>query len=169
VHELGREQPKTTKELLNIATRHASGKEAVMAVFVQNGGKAATGSGRGASTIAADKGTKRSTKSDKRGPRQRTQLVMAIASYDEDNNNKGASDSDEELVAIAEHDFKHQARPPVDNFEKLLEATSPNHTYSIKHKLMKCTMMKNYMTTGNLSRNRKPEGDSTGKAATPFP
>jgi hypothetical protein len=29
VHELSREQPKTTKELLDIATRHASGEEAV--------------------------------------------------------------------------------------------------------------------------------------------
>jgi hypothetical protein len=33
VHELSREQPKTTKELLNIATRHASGEEAVGANF----------------------------------------------------------------------------------------------------------------------------------------
>jgi hypothetical protein len=53
-------------ELLNIATRHASGKEAV---FVQNSEKAATGSGRGASITAADKGTKGSTKSEKRGSR----------------------------------------------------------------------------------------------------
>jgi hypothetical protein len=30
-------------------------------------------------------------------------------------------------------------------------------------------MMKNYMTMGNLSRSKKPEGDSAGKAATPFP
>jgi hypothetical protein len=66
VHELGHEQPKTTKELLNIATRHASGKEAV---FVQNSEKAATGSGRGASITAADKGTKGSTMSEKRGSR----------------------------------------------------------------------------------------------------
>jgi hypothetical protein len=30
-------------------------------------------------------------------------------------------------------------------------------------------MMKNYMTTKNLARNKKPEGDSAGKEATPFP
>jgi hypothetical protein len=41
--------------------------------------------------------------------------------------------------------------------------------YSVKHKLKECTMMKNSMTTENLARNKKPEGDSAGKAATPFP
>jgi hypothetical protein len=30
-------------------------------------------------------------------------------------------------------------------------------------------MMKNYITKGNLARNKKPEGDSAGKAATPCP
>jgi hypothetical protein len=34
VHELGRDQPKTIKELLNIATRHASGDEAVGGIFL---------------------------------------------------------------------------------------------------------------------------------------
>jgi hypothetical protein len=43
VHELGRDQPKTTKELLDITTRHASGEEAVRAVFIQGDGKAVHG------------------------------------------------------------------------------------------------------------------------------
>jgi hypothetical protein len=30
-------------------------------------------------------------------------------------------------------------------------------------------MMKNYMTTGIFVRGKKAEGDSMGKAATPFP
>jgi hypothetical protein len=34
MHELSCDQPKTTKELLDIATRHASGEEAIRAVFV---------------------------------------------------------------------------------------------------------------------------------------
>jgi hypothetical protein len=41
VHELGHYQPKTTKELLNIATTNASGDEAVGAIFIQNSRKAA--------------------------------------------------------------------------------------------------------------------------------
>jgi hypothetical protein len=51
----------------------------------------------------------------------------------------------------------------------LLEVTCPNHTYPVKHKLKKCTMMKKYMTTGTSARRRKPECDSVGKAAAPFP
>jgi hypothetical protein len=41
VHELSRDQPKTTKELLDIATRHASGKETIGAIFVQGNRNAA--------------------------------------------------------------------------------------------------------------------------------
>jgi hypothetical protein len=43
VHELGQDQPKTMKELLNIATRHASDEEVVRATFVQGDEKAAPG------------------------------------------------------------------------------------------------------------------------------
>jgi hypothetical protein len=34
VHELDRDKPNTTKELLDIATRHASGEEIVGVIFV---------------------------------------------------------------------------------------------------------------------------------------
>jgi hypothetical protein len=64
MHDLRREQPKTTKELLDIATRHASGKEAVGAVFIQSSEKAAPASGQGPSTTTTDKGTKSGIKSD---------------------------------------------------------------------------------------------------------
>jgi hypothetical protein len=61
--------------------------------------------------------------------------VEITASCDEDNNDKGTGDSDEELIAAAERDFKHQARQPVDHFEKLLEAMFPNYMYPVRHKL----------------------------------
>jgi hypothetical protein len=48
VHDLDRDQPKTMKEILDIATRHASGEEAVRAIFLQNSGKVAPDGGRGA-------------------------------------------------------------------------------------------------------------------------
>jgi hypothetical protein len=41
VHELCHDQPKTTKELLDIATRHASSEEGIGAVFVKSSEKAA--------------------------------------------------------------------------------------------------------------------------------
>jgi hypothetical protein len=59
VHEIGHEQPKTTRELLNIATRHTSGEEAVEAIFLQSSRKAASGGSQGASTTATNKRTKR--------------------------------------------------------------------------------------------------------------
>jgi hypothetical protein len=40
VHKLGRKCPRTTKELLDIATRHASGEEVVGAIFDRARGKA---------------------------------------------------------------------------------------------------------------------------------
>ena len=40
VHKLGRRGPQTTKELLDIATSHASGEEAVGAIFDRPDGKA---------------------------------------------------------------------------------------------------------------------------------
>jgi hypothetical protein len=64
VHELGREQPNTTKELLDITTRLAFGEEAVRAVFLQSRGKEAPGGGPRTSTIANERGTKRSINID---------------------------------------------------------------------------------------------------------
>jgi hypothetical protein len=94
---------------------------------------------------------------------------VITTSCDEGDNDKEANNSDEELIAVAEHDFKRQARQPTDHFEKLLEVTCPNHAYPIWHKLKECTMMKNYMTTGTFAKGKKPEGGPVGKAATPFP
>jgi hypothetical protein len=78
-------------------------------------------------------------------------------------------DSDEEHVTTTECDFKNQVWQPNDLFEKLLKVTCPNHAYPIRHKLKECTMMRNYMITGALTKGRKPEGDPGGKATAPFP
>jgi hypothetical protein len=94
---------------------------------------------------------------------------MVTIKCDEGDNDKDVGDSNEELIAATEHEVKRQARLPSNHFEKLLEATCPNHTYPIRHKVKECTMMKNYMTTGTFARSKKPEGDSTGKATAPFP
>jgi hypothetical protein len=45
VHELSHEQLKTTKELLDIATQHASGKEAIGAAFILGNAGAAANDG----------------------------------------------------------------------------------------------------------------------------
>jgi hypothetical protein len=169
VHEIDRDQPKTMKELLNIATRHASSEEAVMAIFIQSCRKAALVDDRGAPPKTTDKSVKRGTKSDKRELKQQPHQVAVTTNCDEGDNSKDVGDSDEELIVIAKRDFKRQVWQPTDHFGKLLEATCPNNTYPIMHKLKKCTMMKNYMTTRTFAKGKSPEGDPTGKAATPFP
>jgi hypothetical protein len=50
-----------------------------------------------------------------------------------------------------------------------VEETCPNHAYPVKHKLRDCSMMKNFMASGSLTRgmevNKAPnEGDTM-----PFP
>jgi hypothetical protein len=95
VHELGHDQPKTTKELLDITTRHASGEEAVH------------GGSRRALPKAAGKGVRRSAKGNKRGPKWHPQQVTITTSYNDGDNDKEADDSDEEHVATVECDVKH--------------------------------------------------------------
>jgi hypothetical protein len=76
VHELGRDQLKTTKELLDIATWHASHEEAVGSIFVQSDGKTIPGGSRRAPSKAVGKGAKSSKmgKSDAPGCRDYYQL-----------------------------------------------------------------------------------------------
>jgi hypothetical protein len=45
----------------------------------------------------------------------------------------------------------------------------PIHTYPVKNKLKECTMMKNFMTSGALTKGNEPEGDPGKKGVTPFP
>jgi hypothetical protein len=52
--------------------------------------------------------------------------------------------------------------------EKLLEASCPNHAYPIKHKLKECTMLRYFMTSGALSKGKKPKGGPGGHVATTF-
>jgi hypothetical protein len=73
-----------------------------------------------------------------------------------------------ELITAAERDFKRQVWQPADHFEKLLNATCPNHSYPVRHKRKECIMMTNYMTTWTFARGKKLE-DPMGKADTPFP
>jgi hypothetical protein len=80
VHELGREQPKTTKQLLNIATRHASGEEVVEAAFVLGNARTASNGGRAASTKATVKSARKGAKGGKKGQKHRPCCIAIMAS-----------------------------------------------------------------------------------------
>jgi hypothetical protein len=77
VHELGREQPRTTKELLDIVTRHASGEEAVGAAFVLGNAAAAVDGGRTPPTKATTKGTRKGAKGGRKGAEATTPVRSA--------------------------------------------------------------------------------------------
>jgi hypothetical protein len=67
VHELSQEQPKTTKLLLDIVTRHTSSEEAVGAAFVLGNAKAAADGGQAAPTKATIKGARKGAKGGNKG------------------------------------------------------------------------------------------------------
>jgi hypothetical protein len=70
VLELGHEQLKTTKELLNITTRHASGKEAVGAAFVLANVATTAHGGQATPTKDTNKGTRRGAKGGNKGQKR---------------------------------------------------------------------------------------------------
>jgi hypothetical protein len=67
LHEIGREQPKTTKELLDITTRHAFGEEAVGAAFILGNVGAVANGGQATPTKATVKSARKGGKAEKRG------------------------------------------------------------------------------------------------------
>ena len=72
VHKLGRKGPRTTKELLDIATSHASGEEAVGAIFDRLEGKVRQDEG-------ADKGTSNCSAKRKNKKQRREDSLVATA------------------------------------------------------------------------------------------
>ena len=120
VHKLGRRGPQTTKELLDIATSHASGEEAVEAIFDRSDGKARRDKGTGEG--ASNRSTKRKNKKQWR---------------------------DDSLVAAADRKggWKPTEGTP-NHFEKMLEGPCPNHAFPAKHLYKDCGLMRKYLSGG---------------------
>jgi hypothetical protein len=72
VHELDREQLKTTKELLDITTRHASSEEVVGATLLLGNAGMATSGGQATPTKATVKSARKGAKGGKKGPKALT-------------------------------------------------------------------------------------------------
>jgi hypothetical protein len=124
-HNLGCKSPQTTKELLDFATSHASGEEAIGAIFDHANSKAKRDEsvGEGASNRLGKKKNK--------------------------GNNWGS------LVAAADRKGgKVPAGETPDHFEKMLEKPCSNHAFPIKHMYKDCALFKNYLSGGSKSRGR---------------
>jgi hypothetical protein len=66
-------------------------------------------------------------------------------------NDKLAGGSGVVRITTTAGNSKHQAWPPTDHIEKLLEEAYTNHAYPVKHKIKGCDMMKNFMASGSLT------------------
>jgi hypothetical protein len=124
IHRLGRNMPRTTRELLDIVSNHADGEEAVAATLNTPQGKGKQFVDRGEGTSSRFK--KKKKKNDKR--RHDDNFVAAVerkTSRPKGNPTKPA--------------------PTKDHFERLLDALCPHHEVPVKHTLRECWLMKNYV------------------------
>ena len=119
IHKLGYLKPRTTYDLLDVATNHASGEEAVGAVF--SGGR-----DRGkAKHEDQDKGP--STQRGKKNKKDRHRPAYPA------------------LVAIADRAGKQPQQGQPDHFDKLMESPCTNHGYPVKHLYKDCEPLKCFL------------------------
>jgi hypothetical protein len=140
VSKLGRKTPTKASELMDIATKFASGQEAVEAIFRK------------------DKQPQERQKEDvpeasaQRGTKKKAQAKRNTA--------------DADLVTAAEH--RNPRKPPggANLFDKMLKESCPYHQGPVKHTLEDCVMLRRYFhkarppTEGGKDQgNNKKEGD----------
>jgi hypothetical protein len=113
VHKLGRRKPCTTRELLDIAMNHASGKEAVGVVFTDDRAK---------------------------GKAKREDQDEGPSSGQGKRKKKDRHRANPNTAAVADRAGKQQGN--ANHFEQLLEKSCTNHGYSVKHKLKDCELLK---------------------------
>jgi hypothetical protein len=126
VHKLGRKGTRTTKELLDIATSHASDEEAIGEIFDRPRGKAK----RDEDT---DEGTSNRSNKKKNKQRHRSSLVVAT-------DRKGGQTPTEGTL---------------DHVKKLLEGSCPNHAFPVKHLYKDCALMKWFLSSGSKKGSRE--------------
>jgi hypothetical protein len=136
VRKLGRKTPTKASELMDIATKFASGQEAVEAIFRKD----KQPQGRQQEDVpeaSAQRGTKK--KANKKAQAKRD-----------------AADAD--LVAAVEH--RNPRKPPggANLFDKMLKESCPYHQGPVKHTLEECVMLRRY-----FHKTGPPAGDGKGQ------
>jgi hypothetical protein len=139
VSKLGRKTPAKASELMDIATKFASGQEAVEAIFRKD--KQTQGRQKeDAPEASVQRGSKKKAKK------------KAQAKHD-------AIDAD--LVAAAEH--RNPRKPPggVITFDKMLKESCPYHRGPVKHTLEECDMLRGYFNkAGPSAEGGKDQGNN---------
>jgi hypothetical protein len=139
VSKLGRKTPTKASELMDIATKFASGQEAVEAIFRKD--KQPQGRQK---EDAPEASVQRSSK--KKAKRKAQAKRDAV---------------DADLVAAAEH--KNPQKPPggVNTFDKMLKESCPYHRGPVKHTLEECDMLRCYfIKAGPLAEGGKDQGNN---------
>jgi hypothetical protein len=139
VSKLGRKTPTKVSELMDIATKFASGQEAVEAIFRTD--KQPQGRQKeDAPEAFAPRGTKKKT-------RKKAQPKCDAV--------------DADLVAVAEH--RNPRKPPggANMFGKMLKESCPYHRGPIKHTLEECDMLRHYFNkAGPPAEGGKDQGNN---------
>jgi hypothetical protein len=144
VSKLGRKTPTKASKLMDIATKFASGQEAVEAIFRKD--KQPQGRQKEDAPEA----------SVQRGPKKKAKKKAQVK--------RDAIDAD--LVVVAEH--RNPRKPPrgVNTFDKKLKESCPYHRGSVKHTLEECDMLRRYFIkagpsteVGKDQGNNKKGGD----------
>jgi hypothetical protein len=139
VSKLGHKTPTKASELMDIATKFASGQEAVEAIFRKD--KQPQGRPKEDTPEASvQRGTKKKAK-------KKTQAK------------RDALDAD--LVAVAEH--RSPRKPPggVNTFNKMLKESCPYHRGPVKHTLEECDTLRRYfIKAGPSAEGGKDQGNN---------
>jgi hypothetical protein len=139
VSKLGRKTPTKASELMDIATKFASGQEAVQAIFRK------------------DKQPQGTQKEDV--PEASVQRVTKKKTRKKAQAKHNAMDAD--LVAAAEH--RNPRKPPggANVFDKMLKESCPYHRGPVKHTLEECDMLRCYFNKdGPPAEGGKDQGNN---------
>jgi hypothetical protein len=138
VSKLGRKTPTKASELMDIATKFASGQEAVEAIFRKD--KQPQGRQKeDAPKASVQRGSKKKAKKKAQAKRD-------------------AINAD--LVTAAEH--RNPRKPPggVNTFDKMLKESCPYHRGPVKHTLEECDMLRRYfIKAGPSAEGGKDKGN----------
>jgi hypothetical protein len=139
VSKLGRKTPTKASELMDIATKFASGQEAIEAIFRKD--KQPQGRQKGdAPEASVQRGTKKKAKKKAQAKRD-------------------AVDAD--LVATAEHRNLRKPLGGANTFDKMLKESCPYHRGPVKHTLEECDMLRRYIIkAGPSAEGGKDQGDN---------
>jgi hypothetical protein len=140
VSKLGRKTPAKASELMDVATKFASGQEAVEAIFRKD--KQPQGEPKqDAPKASAQRGAKEKAKKKVQAKRNA---------------------ADVNLVAAAEH--RNPRKPPggAGAFDKMLKEPCPYHQGPVKHTLEECVMLRRYFhKAGPPAEDGKGQGNNT--------